>query len=242
MSAVGERVGDGATVLVVDDEPRLRRAVRLSLRAHGFAVREAADGEASLAALADGLPDLVVLDLGLPGLGGHEVLRRLRGFTAVPVIVLTARDGQAEKLLAFDSGADDYVTKPFDPLELVARIRALLRRGAAPPAAAVVVVDGLEIDLARRRVRRDGLPLHLTKTELALLELLVTNPGNLVTHDQLIRRVWGPAHAPADSQYTRVYIGQLRKKLGDAASRPRLILTEPGIGYRWIAGDDGPPG
>ena len=222
------------SVLVIDDERSLRLALRTGLRAQGFEVAEAETAQEGLVAVATLAPDLVLLDLGLPDEEGSAVLRRLRQFSQVPVIILTARDQQSEKLQAFEAGADDYVTKPFDPRELVARMRAALRRGTGGQTAAPVVeLEDLEIDLTRRQVRRGGEPVRLTKTELALLEVLVTNPGKLMTHDYLLERVWGSGYG-GDSQYTRVYVAALRRKLGDDASSPRLILTEPGIGYRWL--------
>jgi two-component system KDP operon response regulator KdpE len=188
---------------------------------------------------ADRRPDVVLLDLGLPDLDGIEVLRRLRAFSDVPVIVLTARDDQSEKVRSLDAGADDYVTKPFDTEELLARIRAALRR--VPPAATIPPVVRiaeleLEIDVARRLVTQDGKPVHLTRTELMLLEELMRHPGKLLTQEFLLHQVWGSGYG-TESNYLRVYIAQLRKKLGDDATRPRLIQTEPGIGYRWIARD-----
>jgi two-component system KDP operon response regulator KdpE len=224
-------------ILLVEDDPALRRALRTTLRSREFDVLEAATGESALIVAADGRPDVVILDLGLPDLDGLDVLHRLRAFSDVPVIVLTARDEQSEKVRALDAGADDYVTKPFDTEELLARIRAALRRvpnAVAQPA--VVRVDDLEIDLARRLVMRGDEQVHLTRTELTLLEQLARHPGKLLTQEYLLREVWGPGYG-TESNYLRVYVGQLRKKLGDDAARPRLILTEPGIGYRWIAGD-----
>jgi two-component system KDP operon response regulator KdpE len=224
-------------ILLVEDDPALRRALRTTLRSREFNVLEAATGESALIVAADGRPDVVILDLGLPDLDGLDVLHRLRAFSDVPVIVLTARDEQSEKVRALDAGADDYVTKPFDTEELLARIRAALRRvpnAVAQPA--VVRVDDLEIDLARRLVMRGDEQVHLTRTELTLLEQLARHPGKLLTQEYLLREVWGPGYG-TESNYLRVYVGQLRKKLGDDAARPRLILTEPGIGYRWIAGD-----
>ena len=179
----------------------------------------------------------MLLDLGLPDLDGIEALRRMRSFSDVPVVVLTARDRQQDKIAALDAGADDYVTKPFDVEELLARVRAVLRRvphASATPA--VIHIDKLEIDLARRQVRLDGDVVHLTKTELALLEQLVTHPGKLLTHEYLLRQVWGHGYG-SESNYLRVYVGQLRRKLADDATSPRLIVTEPGIGYRWIGSD-----
>ncbi len=228
-----------SAILLVEDDPALRRALRTTLRNREFEVHEAPTGESAIIIAADRRPDVVILDLGLPDLDGVEVLRRLRAFSEVPVIVLTARDDPSEKVRSLDAGADDYVTKPFDTEELLARIRAALRRvpnaTAEPP---VVHAGGLTIDLGRRSVTRDGEPVHLTRTELTLLEELVRNPGRLLTQQYLLREVWGPGYG-SESNYLRVYVGQLRKKLGDDASRPRLILTEPGIGYRWIARDAG---
>jgi two-component system KDP operon response regulator KdpE len=224
------------TVLVVEDDAPLRRALRTSLRARDISVLEATNGEEAIVAVADGGPDVVLLDLGLPGLDGLDVLRRIRSFSTVPVVVLTARDRQSDKVSALDAGADDYVTKPFDTEELLARVRAVLRRVPhARTGPVTVTIDDVEIDLARRRVRRAGEPVHLTRTELALLEQLVTHPGKLLTHEFLLRQVWGRGYG-SESNYLRVYVGQLRHKLGDDATNPRLILTEPGIGYRWLPG------
>ena len=227
------------TVLVVEDDAPLRRALRTSLRARDLDVIETASGEEALVVVADGRADVVLLDLGLPGLDGIDVLRRVRSFSDVPVVVLTARDRQADKVSALDAGADDYATKPFDTEELLARLRAVLRRAAPPSTApAVTRVGNLEIDLVHRQVRIAGEPVHLTKTELEILELLVANPGKLLTHEYLLRQVWGPGYG-RESNYLRVYVGQLRRKLADDAANPRLILTEPGIGYRWIAHEEG---
>ncbi len=224
-----------SAILLVEDDPALRRALRTSLRSRDFDVLEAATGEDAIVLAADRRPHVVILDLGLPDVDGIDVLRRLRAFSEVPVIVLTARDDQSEKVRSLDAGADDYVTKPFDTEELLARIRAALRRvPSAAAAPAVVRIDDLEIDLSRRLVARDGDAVHLTRTELTLLEQLVRNPGKLLTQEYLLREVWGPGYG-TESNYLRVYVGQLRKKLGDDATRPRLIQTEPGIGYRWIA-------
>jgi two-component system KDP operon response regulator KdpE len=223
------------TVLLVEDDPSLRRAVRTSLRVRDFDVLETASGQDALVLVVDRRPDIVLLDLGLPGIDGLEVLRRLRVFSDLPVIVLTARDRQSDKVGALDAGADDYITKPFDPDELIARIRAALRRAPNAQAVnAIVTVGDLTIDLARRQVRRGEELVHLTKIELALLEQLVTNPGKLLTREYLLAKVWGSGYR-TETNYLRVFVGQLRRKLGDAAAQPRLILTEPGIGYRWIA-------
>ena len=222
------------TVLVIEDDAPLRRALRTSLRARSFDVLECANGEDAIVAVADRRPDVVLLDLGLPDIDGIEALRRMRTFSDVPIVVLTARDRQIDKIAALDVGADDYVTKPFDIEELVARVRAVLRRVPhAASTAAVIRIDDLEIDLARRQVTRAGESVHLTKTELALLEQLATHPGKLLTHEHLLRQVWGEGYG-SESNYLRVYVGQLRRKLQDDAANPRLIVTEPGIGYRWI--------
>ena len=222
-------------ILVVDDEPQIRRALRTSLEAHGYEVRTAGTGEEAVLAAAEEALDLVFLDLGLPDLDGTEVIARVRAFSEVPVIVLSVRDRQMDKVAALDAGADDYVTKPFGMDELLARLRAALRRGHADEAAPAVLDFGdLQVDLGLRLVTRGNERIHLTKTEWALLEALVTNPGKLLTHQWLLRRVWGPSYAE-ESHYLRVYVRALRRKLDDAAAAPRLILTEPGVGYRWIA-------
>lgn len=221
-------------VLVVDDEPQIRRALRTSLQAHGYDVLAVGTGEEALVAAAEAGPDLVFLDLGLPDLDGTEVIRRLRSFSEVPVIVLSVRDRQADKVAALDVGADDYVTKPFGMEELLARLRAALRRlHPDEPAPPVQRFGDLAVDLAKRLVTRAGEPVHLTPTEYGLLEALVLNPGKLLTHQWLLRRVWGQGYG-RESHYLRVYVRSLRRKLGDAAAAPTLILTEPGVGYRWI--------
>ena len=221
-------------ILVVDDEPQIRRALRTSLEAHGYAVDTAGNGEEALVAAVESAPDLLFLDLGLPDLDGTEVIRRLRSFSEVPVIVLSVRDQQADKVAALDAGADDYVTKPFAMEELLARIRAQLRRAQAEePAVPVLRFGALEVDLARRLVTLAGELVHLTPTEYALLEAMAANPGKLLTHQWLLRKVWGQGYGQ-ESHYLRVYVRALRRKLGDAAAAPALILTEPGVGYRWI--------
>jgi two-component system KDP operon response regulator KdpE len=228
------------TILLVEDDPALRRALRTMMRSRDLDAIEVGTGEEAVVVASGGTVDVIVLDLGLPDIDGLDVLRRVRSFSDVPVIVLTAHHEQSEKIRALDAGADDYVTKPFDTEELLARIRATLRRvPQASPAPTLVRADDLEIDLARRRVTRNGEQIHLTRTELSLLELLVRHPGKLLTQEFILREVWGPGYG-TESNYLRVYVGQLRKKLGDEAAHPRLILTEPGIGYRWIAGEDGP--
>jgi two-component system, OmpR family, KDP operon response regulator KdpE len=221
-------------VLVVDDEPQIRRALRTSLEAHGYEVATVGTGDEGVVSAAEVQPDLVLLDLGLPDMDGTEVIRRIRGFSDVPVIVLSVRELMTDKVAALDAGADDYVTKPFGMEELLARARAALRRaGPDEPLQPTLRYGDLEIDLARRLVTSTAEPVHLTPTEYALLEALVTNPGKLLTHQWLLRRVWGQGYG-TETTYLRTYIRTLRKKLGDDASAPALIVTEPGVGYRWI--------
>ncbi|MBS4754623.1 response regulator transcription factor [Nocardioides sp. zg-ZUI104] len=218
-------------VLVVDDEPALARALAINLRAHGWEVVTAADGRSALEAAAAERPDVVVLDLGLPDLDGTEVIAGLRGWTSVPIVVLSARQHGEDKVEALDLGADDYVTKPFAMNELLARLRAAVRRGqSASPADAVVTAGSLEVDLARKRVTRDGAEVRLTPTEWAFLELLARNMGRLVTREQVLREVWGPAYEH-ESHYLRVYAAQLRRKLEDDPAHPRHLITSPGLGY-----------
>jgi two-component system KDP operon response regulator KdpE len=226
-------------VLVVDDEPPIVRAVAANLRVRGFEVVTAATGETALAAVETHQPDCVVLDLGLPGVDGLEVLRRLRTWTQVPVVVLTAIDGERDKVAALDLGADDYVTKPFGVAELMARIRVALRhaRGADADRPRVVTAGEVAIDLDAKLVTRNGTAVRLTPIEYRLLETLATNAGRLCTHRFLLERVWGPGYGD-QSQYLRVYMANLRKKLDDPAA-PQLLLTEPGMGYRFVVPDPG---
>lgn len=219
--------------LVVDDDAQILRALRASLRVQGYEVIEATDGASALSAASTANPDLVVLDLGLPDIDGTEVIRRLRAWSHVPVIVLSVRDGQEEKVTAFDLGADDYVTKPFGIDELLARMRAVTRRARGDDdGPSTLTFNELEIDLDLDLVTIAGVPLRLTPIEYRLLLALASNPGKLLTHRWLLQRVWGPGYS-SESQYLRVFIRQLRRKLGDEAGRPRFILTEPGLGYRW---------
>jgi two-component system, OmpR family, KDP operon response regulator KdpE len=220
-------------VLVIDDEPQILRALRRSLEAQDYDVATAEGAEEGLALAAAHTPSLVVLDLGLPDLEGTEVIRRLRSWTDVPVIVLSVREGRSDKIEALDAGADDYVTKPFDVEELLARMRAALRRTDEDLASEPELRYGdLEVDLGRRLVRLGDDPVHLTPNEYALLEAMVTNPGKLLTHQWLLRKVWGRGYGN-ESHYLHVYVRQLRQKLGDDAAMPRFIITEPGVGYRW---------
>ncbi|MFF4650415.1 response regulator [Streptomyces sp. NPDC001380] len=224
-------------VLVVDDEPQLVRALVINLKARGYEVDAAPDGTGALKLAAARHPDVVLLDLGLPDMDGADVIRGLRGWTRVPVIVLSARHASDEKVQALDAGADDYVTKPFGMDELLARLRAAVRR--AEPAAgtgegAVVATDAFTVDLAAKKVRRADADVRLTPTEWHLLEVLVRNRGRLVTQTQLLQEVWGPAYR-TETNYLRVYMAQLRRKLEADPSRPRHFITEPGMGYRFEA-------
>ncbi|MBC7373334.1 MAG: response regulator [Frankiales bacterium] len=219
------------TVLVVDDEPQLVRALRINLRARGYDVVAAATGADALRAAAQQHPDVVLLDLGLPDMDGTEVIAGLRGWTDVPIVVLSARQDSRDKVLALDAGADDYVTKPFGMDELLARLRAALRRGSAAEEVSVVETGAFTVDLAASRVRRDSQDVHLTPTEWRVLQVLARNAGKLISHAYLLREVWGPGYEQ-DSHYLRLYINQLRRKLEPEPSRPRFLLTEPGLGYR----------
>ena len=222
-------------VLVVDDEPQIRRALRTSLEAHGYEVAAVGTGEEGVVGAAEQMPDLVLLDLGLPDLDGTEVIRRIRTFSEVPVIVLSVREAQADKVAALDAGADDYVTKPFAMGELLARARAALRRVIPEqPAQPTLTYGALEVDLPRRLVTLGDEAVHLTPTEYGLLEAFVSNPGKLLTHQWLLRKVWGQGYG-TETTYLRTYVRALRKKLDDDAAAPALIVTEPGVGYRWIA-------
>jgi two-component system KDP operon response regulator KdpE len=220
-------------VLVVDDEPQILHALRINLTARGYRVLTAPDGAAALRCAVDGKPDVVVLDLGLPDLDGTDVITGLRGWSTVPIIVLSARTNPVEKVRALDAGADDYVTKPFSMDELLARLRAAVRRASAAAlgeAGGVIETASFTVDLVAKKVHRDGAEVHLTPTEWGLLEILARNPGRLITQKQLLQDVWGPGHATA-THYLRVYLAQLRRKLEPVPSRPRHLLTEPGMGY-----------
>ncbi|HEY2999171.1 MAG TPA: response regulator [Acidimicrobiales bacterium] len=219
-------------VLVVDDEPPILRALATNLRARGYTVDVAATGEEALALAARHRPDAVILDLGLPGISGIEVIEGLRGWTAVPVIILSAREAEQEKVAALDAGADDYVTKPFGMDELLARLRAALRRNAPAPESALVETGDFVVDLAAKRVRKADGEVRLTPTEWGLVEVLVRNAGKLVSQRQLLQEVWGPQYGE-ETNYLRVHMAHIRRKLEPDASRPRYFITEPGMGYRF---------
>ncbi|MBU1333112.1 MAG: response regulator [Gammaproteobacteria bacterium] len=224
---------NASTLLVIDDEPQIRKFLRISLSAQGYRVVEAANGREGLEQAALVQPDLVVLDLGLPDLDGQEVLRELREWSSVPVLVLSVRASEGEKVLALDGGANDYVTKPFGIQEFLARVRVLLRQaGEGEPQREARVDSGdLSVDFAYRRVSLAGQEIALTRKEYAVLALLARHLGRVVTQQQLLRDIWGPSHAE-DSHYLRVVVGHLRHKLGDDPAAPRFIVTEAGVGYR----------
>lgn len=224
-----------ARVLVIDDEPQIRKFVDISLRSQGYITHLAETGDQGLAVLASKGADIVVLDLGLPDRDGREVLQELRLWSRVPVIVLTVRSDEEEKVALLDAGANDYVTKPFGIEELMARIRVCLRHASVSRDATPIYDDGqLRINLTQREVCLRGAPVVLTRKEFALLSLLVRQPGRLITQSQLLREIWGPTHE-GDAHYLRILVAKLRQKLGDDASAPRYILTETGVGLRFVA-------
>jgi two-component system KDP operon response regulator KdpE len=219
------------TALVIDDELQIRRLLRVCLEANGYRVLEAANGQEGLSEAAQHRPDVVVLDLGLPDMDGVAVLKRLREWTRVPVVVLSVRDREDDKIKALDNGADDYVPKPFGAGELLARLRVAMRHGQPPSDSAVFHSGRLEVDLTARVVKVAGKDVKLTATEYALLRLFVQHAGKVLTHQQILREVWGPNYID-QTQYLRVYMAHLREKLEAEPSRPALLLTEPGVGYR----------
>jgi two-component system KDP operon response regulator KdpE len=223
------------TILVIDDEPQIRKFLRISLSSQGYKVVEAADGEAGLSQVALANPALVVLDLGLPDMDGQEVLRELRQWSAVPVLVLSVRAEEGDKVEALDGGANDYVSKPFGIQEFLARVRVLLRQAAVVPSSgtAIVTRGELSVDVAARQVSLAGQAITLTRKEYALLALLAQHAGRVLTQQQLLKDIWGPSHAE-DSHYLRIVVGHLRQKLGDDPTAPRYIVTEPGVGYRLL--------
>ena len=222
----------GDRVLVVDDEPQIQRFLNVALTAAGYEVVTAETGAQAVRLAATGAPDLIVLDLGLPDRDGKDVLREIRAFSQTPVIVLSAREREQEKIEALDLGADDYVEKPFAIGELTARLRVALRRRASEAHRAErIEIEGVAIDFDRRLVSRDGVPIKLTPKEYDLLAILFRHAGRVVTHRQILSSVWGPAHAE-DTQYLRVFIGQLRHKIETDPTAPKIVKTEPGVGYR----------
>jgi two-component system KDP operon response regulator KdpE len=219
-------------ILVVEDEAQIRKFLRISLQAHGYTVLEARLGEDGLALCARHQPELVILDLGLPDLDGQDFIARLREWSEVPIIVLSVRASESEKVRALDAGANDYVTKPFGINELMARIRSVLRGSQASQAAQPLFESqGLQVDLLQREVTVDGKTVHLSKKEFELLRLLISHPAQVLTHQQILHEVWGPAQQN-ETHYLRVLMGQLRQKLGDDPTHPRFIVTVQGVGYR----------
>ncbi len=225
--------GKKSTILVVDDEIQIRRLLRISLEAAGFAVREADTGQTGLAEIATHPPDAIILDLGLPDMSGVEFVRRLREWSRLPILVVTVRAAENDKVEALDAGADDYVTKPFGASEVTARLRAILRRIQTDDRPALTKFGDIEVDLAARLVRRAGIEVKLTGKEYGLLRLLVAHRGKVITHRQILRELWGPK-AEANSHYLRVHMTHLRQKLEADPHRPRHFRTEAGIGYRLI--------
>jgi two-component system KDP operon response regulator KdpE len=222
----------GPRVLIVDDEPAIRRFLRASLTAHGYSVHEASTGEEALQAVPAVHPDVIILDLGLPDIGGKEITSHLREWSQTPIIILSVQGDESAKIAALDAGADDYLTKPFSAGELQARIRAALRRGYKEESGPVFVTGNLTVDLAARRVRLGNDEVQLTPTEYSLLKVLVSHAGKILTHRQLAREVWGGAHYEDTQHLLRVNISNLRRKLEGDPGRPHYIVTEPGVGYR----------
>jgi two-component system KDP operon response regulator KdpE len=222
-------------VLIVDDERALRQALAINLRARNYEVTAVGDGAAALAAAASHPPDVVILDLGLPDMDGNDVIEGLRGWSQAPIIVLSARTTQGDKVVALDVGADDYMTKPFGMDELLARLRAALRRAGTDPDAPIVETESFTIDLATKQASTPSGPVRLTPTEWHLLEVLIRHEGKLVPRRDLLQEVWGPAYE-TETNYLRVYMAQLRRKLEADPSHPRHLITEPGLGYRFARG------
>jgi two-component system KDP operon response regulator KdpE len=226
----------GPLALIIDDELQIRRFLRISLESNGYRVHEAPNGQEGLAQASVLRPDVVVLDLGLPDVDGLDVLKRLREWSQVPVIILSVRDADAEKIAALDAGADDYLTKPFSVGELLARLRVARRHAQPLPESAVFHLGPLAVDLSRRLVTLNDEPVKLTPTEYALLRLLIQHAGKVLTHRQILREVWGPEYVD-ETHYLRVYVAQMRQKLESDPNRPSILLTEPGVGYRLAAGE-----
>jgi two-component system, OmpR family, KDP operon response regulator KdpE len=229
-------MSEGPVTLIIDDEPQIRRLLRLTLDAHGYQVREATTAQEGLQQVAMVRPDLVILDLGLPDMDGLEALKKLREWSQTPVIVLTVRNSEQDKIELLDAGANDYITKPFGMGELLARMRAALRHSLPDSMDGIFIAGDLSIDFARRIVTRSGQELKLTPTEYSLLRFLARHAGKVVTHTQIIHELWGPKSQP-DTSYLRVYVLQLRRKIEQDPANPRLLITEPGVGYRLISSD-----
>ncbi len=230
---MSETSANKPTVLVIDDELQIRRLLRVCLEGNGYRVLEAATGREGLTEAAQHPPDVVLLDLGLPDMDGVAVLKRLREWSHVPVVILSVRDREEEKVAALDHGADDYVTKPFGTAELLARLRVAQRHVLPPGESPVFQSGGLEVDLTARVVKREGREVKLTATEYSLLKLLVQHAGKVLTHRQILTQVWGPNYVD-QTHYLRVYVAHLREKLENDPTKPRLITTEPGVGYRLV--------
>ena len=229
-------MSEGPVILIIDDEPQIRRLLRLTLDAHGYTVRDATSAGEGLQQVAMVRPDLVILDLGLPDMDGLEALRKLREWSQTPVIILTVKNAEQDKVDLLDAGANDYITKPFGMGELLARIRAALRHNLPDSPDGTFSAGDLAIDFARRTVTRGGQELKLTPTEYSLLRFLARHAGKVETHTQIIHELWGPDARP-DASYLRVYVLQLRRKLEQDPANPRLLITEPGVGYRLMSGD-----
>jgi two-component system, OmpR family, KDP operon response regulator KdpE len=227
-------VSEGIQVLVIDDEVQIRRFLHISLEANSYQVHEAVSGQEGITRAAQLRPDVIILDLGLPDMDGIDVLRRLREWTATPVIILSVRDDDQGKVAALDTGADDYLTKPFSTDELLARIRVALRHAQPAPQEALFRFGDVTVDLSRRLVTFHDEPVKLTPTEYALLRLMLQHAGKVLTHQQILRAVWGPEYVH-ETHYLRVYFAQLRQKLEDNPALPKLLITEPGVGYRLVA-------
>jgi two-component system KDP operon response regulator KdpE len=219
--------------LVIDDEPQIRRLLRITLEGNGYRVFDSATGKDGILQAAQSRPDVILLDLGLPDLDGIEVLKRIREWSKVPVIILSVREAEQEKIAALDNGADDYVTKPFNTGELLARLRAALRHTTPQPVGALFRCGPLEVDLASRLVRKDGKEIKLTPIEYGLLRLFITHAGKVLTHRQLLTELWGPT-AAKDTHYLRVHIAHLRDKIENNSASPQMLITESGVGYRLV--------
>lgn len=223
-------------ILVIDDEPQMRKLLKISLEAYGYQYRDAESGADGVNQAALFKPELAVVDLGLPDMDGKEVIRRIREWSSMPIIILTARDDEQEKIDALDAGADDYVTKPFSMGELLARIRVCLRRLGDDDGEPVLTCGGLCVDLLQRHVTVGGRSVKLTPTEYEIIKYMIHNAGRVLTHKQLLKAVWGTSYG-TDSHYVRIYISQLRHKIEDDPAQPGYIITEPGIGYRLVGGE-----